>query len=49
MIVLSVFTEDEPEKSVLGGAVYARGILEDGGEPLESNVAASFPSSINGL
>lgn len=44
-----VFTEDEPEKSVLGGAVYARRNLEDGSEPLESNVAASFPSSINGL
>ena len=39
-----IFTEDEPEKSVLGGAVYARGILEGGGESL-----ASFPSFINGL
>ena len=39
-----IFTEDEPEKSVLGGAVYACGILEGGGESL-----ASFPSFINGL
>ena len=44
-----IFTEDEPEKSVLGGAVYARRNLEDGSDPLESNVAASFPSFINGL
>ena len=39
-----IFTEDEPEKSVLGGAVYACGIPEGGGESL-----ASFPSFINGL